>query len=121
MRFTATLSYKYASDEASQVNCEAYLSFCESNFTSGPFYSEQITYCMQYCYNKLYKHSGDVLATTVFFLTFNEFFLKICKQAYPIKDILRKTHFLVFLFFFFNKKRRYSIQYFTIFSILEEL
>jgi hypothetical protein len=33
MRFTATLSYKYASDEASQDHCEAYLSFCESNDT----------------------------------------------------------------------------------------
>jgi hypothetical protein len=31
MRFTATLSYKYASDEASQDNCELFLSFCESN------------------------------------------------------------------------------------------
>jgi hypothetical protein len=28
-----TLSYKYASDEASQDHCEAYLSFCESNDT----------------------------------------------------------------------------------------
>jgi hypothetical protein len=33
MRFTATLSYNYASDEASKDNCEAYLSFCESNDT----------------------------------------------------------------------------------------
>jgi hypothetical protein len=33
MRFTATLSYKYASDEASQDHCEAYLAFCESNDT----------------------------------------------------------------------------------------
>jgi hypothetical protein len=33
MRFTPTLSYKYASDEASQDNCEAYLSFCESDDT----------------------------------------------------------------------------------------
>jgi hypothetical protein len=33
MRFTATLNYKHASDEASQDNCEAYLSFCESNDT----------------------------------------------------------------------------------------
>jgi uncharacterized protein YfcZ (UPF0381/DUF406 family) len=33
MRCTATLSYKYASDAASQDNCEAYLSFCESNDT----------------------------------------------------------------------------------------
>jgi hypothetical protein len=33
MCFTATLSFKYASDEASQDNCEAYLSFCESNDT----------------------------------------------------------------------------------------
>jgi hypothetical protein len=33
MRFTVTLSDKYASGEASQDNCEAYLSFCESNGT----------------------------------------------------------------------------------------
>jgi hypothetical protein len=31
MRFTAILSYKYASDEASQDNCEECLAFCESN------------------------------------------------------------------------------------------
>jgi hypothetical protein len=30
MRFTVTLSDKYASGEASQDNCEAHLSFCES-------------------------------------------------------------------------------------------
>jgi hypothetical protein len=30
MPFTVTLSDKYASGEASQDNCEAYLSFCES-------------------------------------------------------------------------------------------
>jgi hypothetical protein len=33
MRFTVTLSDKYASGEASPDNCEAYLSFCESNNT----------------------------------------------------------------------------------------
>jgi hypothetical protein len=33
MRFTATLSYKYTSDEASQDNCEGYLSFCVSTDT----------------------------------------------------------------------------------------
>jgi hypothetical protein len=33
MRFTVTLSDKYASGEASQDNCESYLSFCESNDT----------------------------------------------------------------------------------------
>jgi hypothetical protein len=33
MRFTVTLNDKYASGEASQDNCEAYLSFCESNDT----------------------------------------------------------------------------------------
>jgi hypothetical protein len=44
MRFTITLSDKYDSGEASQDNCEAYLSFCESNDTlpRAPFtvYSE---------------------------------------------------------------------------------
>jgi hypothetical protein len=33
MRFTVTLSDKYASGEPSQDNCEAYLSFFESNDT----------------------------------------------------------------------------------------
>jgi hypothetical protein len=33
MRFTVNLSDKYATGEASQDNCEAYLSFCESNYT----------------------------------------------------------------------------------------
>jgi hypothetical protein len=33
MRRTVTLSDKYASGEASQDDCEAYLSFCESNDT----------------------------------------------------------------------------------------
>jgi hypothetical protein len=33
MRFTVTLSDKYDSGESSQDNCEAYLSFCESNDT----------------------------------------------------------------------------------------
>jgi hypothetical protein len=33
MRFTVNLSDNYASGEASQDNCEAYLSFCESNDT----------------------------------------------------------------------------------------
>jgi hypothetical protein len=33
MRFTVTLSDKYASGEASQDNWEAYLSFCKSNDT----------------------------------------------------------------------------------------
>jgi hypothetical protein len=33
MRFTVTLSDKYASGKASQDNCEAYLSCCDSNDT----------------------------------------------------------------------------------------
>jgi hypothetical protein len=33
MHFTVTLSDKYASGEASEDNCEAYLLFCESNDT----------------------------------------------------------------------------------------
>jgi hypothetical protein len=36
MRFTVTLSDKYASGEVSQDNCEANLSFCESNDSSLP-------------------------------------------------------------------------------------
>jgi hypothetical protein len=35
--FEIILSDKYASGEASQDNCEVYLSFCESN-DFGPFY-----------------------------------------------------------------------------------